>query len=689
MEKSADETVIIVHGTWAAPEPDQFAKRRWYEPVDGRPGDEPFTAKLNAALEERGSPARCWAHCPQGDKVLQWSGENSWVARTQAATSLGKYVAKLQKEGWRCHIVAHSHGGNVLIEALPQIMSGYAAGQERGRLVTLGTPFMDVMSPVLKKYEWRQTNLTVISLVLVASLLFSTYTNLPALSRVFQPGPVFATISDILPWLTLILGISFVGMLLIQTFRVIDPDATVEKRRSWLLYVALATGVLLTDSLFGQTLSSSMGQLLSLPFNMLTDADGSPTSLAFVAALLAPALAVIVSKIGLRSPSYWGLYTSGTTGRWSCWAAHYLFCLLFMVLFNAMWVQLGFVLFWTAGLLAQGRPGAVGVNICVLLEALVLLYVADRHLFTFAGLASPAVSFHLDDARNPRRPILLAISSQMDEAWQLLYQIRQCSDPLSIKTSFSGYMLSALQRTISERLAVARVHGAKSYSELGAVAKFVAVSIYIFIAAGATYIIYWLYRDATSELGLLLVVFTLKLAGAMTTTFIVLLMGITSLFGASFLSGFLSPFRWCFQVARSLLDIPGELGVYLLRNRSWSLLLGMAMGLEGYRYSLPLIEQFPSFAPDSVVRYENMPKGAEQRALDKRSTWISRHLGDVSETFSKLAITAADISSLLRIVEQDQTLVHSAYYTDEECIARIADWISQRGALGPDAALRE
>jgi hypothetical protein len=74
-----------------------------------------------------------------------------------------------------------------------------------------------------------------------------------------------------------------------------------------------------------------------------------------------------------------------------------------------------------------------------------------------------------------------------------------------------------------------------------------------------------------------------------------------------------------------------------------------------------------------------MPKGAEQRALDKRSAWITRHLGDLTQTFSKMAITSADISSLLRSVEEDQTLVHAAYYTDDECIARIADWIAGKG----------
>jgi hypothetical protein len=100
------------------------------------------------------------------------------------------------------------------------------------------------------------------------------------------------------------------------------------------------------------------------------------------------------------------------------------------------------------------------------------------------------------------------------------------------------------------------------------------------------------------------------------------------------------------------------------------------MGLEGYRFPIPIIEQFPRNIPETFVKYEDMPQGAQQRAMEKRSAWIARHLGDVSQTFAKMAITAADMSALLRTIEQDQSLVHAAYYTDDECTARIADWIA-------------
>ena len=73
MDDTAKETVIIVRGTYAAPRP---GASRWYQPTEGMPATEGFIAKLDAALQERDSPARCWAHCTQGNPIFQWSGEN-------------------------------------------------------------------------------------------------------------------------------------------------------------------------------------------------------------------------------------------------------------------------------------------------------------------------------------------------------------------------------------------------------------------------------------------------------------------------------------------------------------------------------------------------------------------------------------------------------------------------------------
>jgi hypothetical protein len=148
MTEPAKETVIIVHGTFAAPKP---GVSRWYHPGQCLSATKGFIAKLDAALQERGSQARCWAHCDQDDQGFYWSGNNSWVARSLAAAELGSYVLDLRNKGWCCHIVAHSHGGNVVLEALQQITTSLPSSAPLGKIATLGTPFMDTIAPILQR----------------------------------------------------------------------------------------------------------------------------------------------------------------------------------------------------------------------------------------------------------------------------------------------------------------------------------------------------------------------------------------------------------------------------------------------------------------------------------------------------------------------------------------------------------
>jgi hypothetical protein len=180
MGGSEKETVVIVHGTWAAPEPGTSC---WYRPVVGA---QSFTAKLDAMLQERGSPARCWAHCSQGDEIFQWSGANNWVDRTHAAFALGNYITKLQNNGWKCHIVAHSHGGNIVAEAMSQLMTTRHAKTLLGKIVTLGTPFLDITSPILKQIKRRTAILNIISWV--SALLFIPIVLMLAIVSSFYTG---------------------------------------------------------------------------------------------------------------------------------------------------------------------------------------------------------------------------------------------------------------------------------------------------------------------------------------------------------------------------------------------------------------------------------------------------------------------------------------------------------------------
>jgi hypothetical protein len=69
--------------------------------------------------------------------------------------------------------VAHSHGGNVVVEALPQIVAAPAADMPHGKIVTLGTPFMDTMSPILKQAKLRTKIREVMSWIVLALVIFA------------------------------------------------------------------------------------------------------------------------------------------------------------------------------------------------------------------------------------------------------------------------------------------------------------------------------------------------------------------------------------------------------------------------------------------------------------------------------------------------------------------------------------
>lgn len=108
------------------------------------------------------------------------------------------------------------------------------------------------------------------------------------------------------------------------------------------------------------------------------------------------------------------------------------------------------------------------------------------------------------------------------------------------------------------------------------------------------------------------------------------------------------------------------------------------MGLEGYRFNLPRVSRYPLNIPESLFNFEELSEGAQHRAFARRQEWLTRNLAEASRMLSKFAITAADVNSLLRSIAEDQTLVHNSYYTDQETIARIADWIAEPNMKSQD-----
>ena len=133
------ETILIVHGTFAAP---VSGKPTWYQPGSD------FCRELDEQLALRGSSARCWAHLEEcgeelrklanrGTTYFSWSGKNSWLDRSNAARQLEAEIKFLHGKGWQWHIVAHSHGGNIALEFFDL---DTARGGLAGNAVLLGTP---------------------------------------------------------------------------------------------------------------------------------------------------------------------------------------------------------------------------------------------------------------------------------------------------------------------------------------------------------------------------------------------------------------------------------------------------------------------------------------------------------------------------------------------------------------------
>jgi hypothetical protein len=129
--------------------------------------------------------------------------------------------------------------------------------------------------------------------------------------------------------------------------------------------------------------------------------------------------------------------------------------------------------------------------------------------------------------------------------------------------------------------------------------------------------------------------------------------------------------RWLGSIA----TIWGQVLTYIVRQWGWSVIQRRALGLEGYGSKLPRVRRVPAFVSRALFKYENMPSAVERRALQRRQRGFDRQLGLVSDMLAKHALPT-DTTSLLQAIESDLSLVHAAYYTDDECIERIADWIA-------------
>jgi hypothetical protein len=154
----ARAVTVLVHGT--------FAERlRWWRPGDG--ATTTFADRLEQALARRGVAGTVWKPALAAGfrcEDFGWSGRNRHEDRVAGGrrlavqlNALAETVGATDDAPMVANLVGHSHGGNVILEALPRLSPSVRVGQ----VVLLGTPLLSY-----------QPTLRIVRLVLALLLLF-------------------------------------------------------------------------------------------------------------------------------------------------------------------------------------------------------------------------------------------------------------------------------------------------------------------------------------------------------------------------------------------------------------------------------------------------------------------------------------------------------------------------------------
>lgn len=148
---SKDESpIFLVHGTWGRgilrldPPTDLSSgsmggrRLRWFEEGSD------FRQRLDEELKK---VSLCGPVC-----AFLWTGANSATARDSAARGLSQELEKcLSMPDVKPIVIAHSHGGNVVLCALKYLKSG----TQRLRFIGLSTPFLQVYLNDLPQLIWQ------------------------------------------------------------------------------------------------------------------------------------------------------------------------------------------------------------------------------------------------------------------------------------------------------------------------------------------------------------------------------------------------------------------------------------------------------------------------------------------------------------------------------------------------------
>ena len=292
--------------------------------------------------------------------------------------------------------------------------------------------------------------------------------------------------------------------------------------------------------------------------------------------------------------------------------------------------------------------------------------------------------------KNNPRPFILSISSPKDEAWQLLHHMRNFKNPLAPHSGPIPFLCNGYRSYNWRSKEISRIPGIPLFKDLSKAMKFTITILWVYFTVFVYGFVTSLFIDGqirteTVWNGLKTVsydnsasshyIFSLSFGGILILMVLAFVTYLTVPFGISFYLAVLAPVRGLLRHMRATIrTITTNLATYIALRRIWPLMLEKAFGLEGYIFQIPAATRLPTFACSDIYEYRDLSKNAEERALSKRDKWAKRFFDDVSKTLSEMA--TPDLAALLRMVETDLSLVHAAYYTDDECIDLIADWIA-------------
>jgi len=136
-DSGATRAIVTVHGTWAGDR--DLETPRWWEKNSA------FCGNLASAMQHERNPVDF--------HEFMWSGENSFLNREAATKALIDFLEPLSKAYNTIDLIAHSHGGNIVANALYDNRKNSREVLARVQnVVSVGTPFFGRRTPFLRRF---------------------------------------------------------------------------------------------------------------------------------------------------------------------------------------------------------------------------------------------------------------------------------------------------------------------------------------------------------------------------------------------------------------------------------------------------------------------------------------------------------------------------------------------------------